>query len=34
VFALAGSLHILAFLALCLIIPAIGPLHFNPESNR
>ncbi|HWX18914.1 MAG TPA: MFS transporter [Candidatus Binatia bacterium] len=32
VFALAGSFHILAFLALCLIIPAIGPLHFNPES--
>jgi ACS family hexuronate transporter-like MFS transporter len=29
IFSLAGSLHILAFLALCLIIPALNPLKVN-----
>jgi MFS transporter, ACS family, aldohexuronate transporter len=38
VFGLAGSFHVLAFLALCLIIPAIGPLKAkllpNDEDQR
>jgi ACS family hexuronate transporter-like MFS transporter len=31
VFGLAGSFHVLAFLALCLIIPVIRPLNTDPE---
>jgi ACS family hexuronate transporter-like MFS transporter len=34
VLGLAGSFHILAFLALCLIIPTIRPLNLNPEPGR
>jgi ACS family hexuronate transporter-like MFS transporter len=34
VFGLAGSLHILAFLALCLIIPALNPLKVNLVSGH
>jgi ACS family hexuronate transporter-like MFS transporter len=34
VFGLAGSLHILAFLALCLIIPALSPLKVNLVSSH
>jgi ACS family hexuronate transporter-like MFS transporter len=33
VFGLAGSLHILAFLALCSIIPALRPLNVNLERS-
>ena len=33
VFGLAGSLHILAFVALCLIIPSINPLEITRESR-
>ncbi|HEV2245406.1 MAG TPA: MFS transporter, partial [Terriglobia bacterium] len=34
VFGLAGSLHILAFVVLCLIIPSINPLEITRESRR
>jgi ACS family hexuronate transporter-like MFS transporter len=34
VFALAGSLHVLAFLLVCAVIPVIGPVNLSKPANR